>query len=76
MIALFAAGDVAIPEYDTVVKEEAMEGVQQQHEEEETAPWNSALVDQRWSWTETFPCMPEPMHDATWSPSPSREEVV
>ncbi|KAE8770991.1 rRNA N-glycosidase [Hordeum vulgare] len=32
MIALSGAGDVAIPEYDAVVQEEAMEGVQHQHE--------------------------------------------
>ncbi|KAE8815644.1 hypothetical protein D1007_07123 [Hordeum vulgare] len=37
MIALFAADDVVISVYDAVVKEEAMEGVHKQ-EEEETTP--------------------------------------
>ncbi|KAE8771252.1 hypothetical protein D1007_56884 [Hordeum vulgare] len=43
MIDLFAVDEVAIPEYDSSVKEEAMKGMHQQ-EEEETTPWIPMLV--------------------------------
>ncbi|KAE8772843.1 putative histone-lysine N-methyltransferase ATXR3 [Hordeum vulgare] len=75
MIAISTARDIAIPEYDVVVKEEAMDGMQQQ-EEEGTTPWNPALIGQSYSWMETIPCTQKPMHVATWSPSLQREEVV
>ncbi|KAE8777290.1 putative histone-lysine N-methyltransferase ATXR3 [Hordeum vulgare] len=75
MIALSATDDVAILEYNAVVKEEAIEGVQLQ-EEDETTSRNPTLVGKRWSWTETFLCTPEPMRGAAWSPFPTQEEVV
>ena len=59
---------MAIPKLDVVVKEEAMEEV----EEEEPAAWNPTLVGQRWSWTETVPCTPEQVRANAWSPSPPR----
>ncbi|VAI73976.1 unnamed protein product [Triticum turgidum subsp. durum] len=59
MMALSAIGDVAFPELDTYVKEEAMEDMRAKAPREEPAGWNPALVGQSWTRTKTVSCTPD-----------------
>ena len=64
MTALFAAGDIAIPELEMVAKEEVME-------EPPVAAFHPALVGQGWGWS----CTAEEMADAVgvnWRSTPPR----
>ncbi|KAE8766898.1 putative histone-lysine N-methyltransferase ATXR3 [Hordeum vulgare] len=68
-------GDIAFPERDAYVKEEAMEEARPEVAMEEATGWNPILVGRSWMWTEIVSCMPE-VDVVQWSPSPPREEVV
>ena len=75
MLALSVADDVAFPELDAYMQEEAMEEARPDVAMEEATGWNPTLVGQSWTWTENVPCTPE-VDTSRWSPSPPREEVV
>ncbi|XBH54373.1 hypothetical protein VPH35_076698 [Triticum aestivum] len=64
-MALFAAGDVAIPELEMERAEEVME-------EEPVAAFHPALVGQHWSWSCTAPEMADAVGGVNWCPTPPR----
>ena len=71
MTALFAAGDVAIPELEMVaVKEE--ERREEVLGEEPVAAFHPGLVGQRWSWSCTAPDMADAVGGVNWCPTPPR----
>ena len=71
VLALSAAGDVAIPELEmaVVIKEEVKEEVA---EEPALAAWNPRLVGQSWGWSATASEMADALAVQPWAPTPPR----
>ncbi|KAF7055727.1 hypothetical protein CFC21_063217 [Triticum aestivum] len=65
MTALFAVGDVAIPELEMVPKEEVVE-------EPPVAAFHPGLVGQGWSWSCTAEQMAAAVGGVNWCPTPPR----